>query len=173
MSNINNLRMGVCTVTYGGVSVGHTKGGVTFKYEPKFEDLMADQYGETPIDKVLTGENVTVEANLAEPQVTTLNIAMPAAANTHGSSSERLAFGTDTGYSSRSDAKALVLHPVDRAATDYSEDITLYKAVASDAVEIKYESDNQRVYAVTFTALVDETYGSGRRLGHIGSTDVS
>lgn len=172
MSSISNLRMGACTVTFGGVSLGHTKGGVTFTYSPKFEDLTADQYGDTPIDKVLTGEEVTIKVNLAEPQVAVLNNIIPAGGHT-SSTNERLGIGTDAGYSTRSDAKALVLHPVDRSSSDVTEDITLYKAISAEPVDLNYEVDKQRVFEITFTALVDETYASGRRLGHIGVTNVS
>lgn len=172
MASLTNLRMSACTVTYGGVSLGHTKGGVIFKYAPKYSDLQADQYGETPIDKVLIGEDVTIKVSLAEPQIAVLNSIVPAG-DYVGSTNERLGLGRDAGYSTRSDSKALVLHPVDRGATDYSEDVTIYKAVSSEPVDLNYEVDKQRIFEVTFTALVDETYASGRRLGHIGSTAVS
>lgn len=165
--------MGACSITLNGVSLGHTKGGVIFKYAPKYQDLQADQYGETPIDKVLVGEDVTVKVSLAEPQIDVLNSVIPSGDNVIGSSSQRLGVGRDAGYSTRSDALQLVLHPNDRSSTDYSEDITIYKAVASEPVELNYEVDKQRVFEVTFTALVDETYATGRRLGHIGSTAVS
>lgn len=173
MSNINNLRMSAATITFGGVSLGHTQGGVTFSYEPSTEDLLADQYGETPIDKVLTGETLTIQANLAEAVVGVLNSAMPAGAHALGGAGERLGMGTDAGYSLRADSKQLVLHPVDKAIGDTSEDVVIYKAVVADTVELNYEVDGQRVFEVTFAALVDETYASGRRLGHIGSTNVS
>ena len=172
MASLTNLRMDVCTLTFGGTALGHTKGGIVFKYAPKFKDITVDQYGETPIDKVLIGEEVTIKVNLAEPQVAQLNQAMPAGGHTVGASAERLAIGTDSGYSTRADGKALVLHPVSLGAST-AEDITIYKAVASEPVELNFEVDNQRVYEVTFTALIDETNGNGRRLGHIGSTNVS
>lgn len=174
MSNLNRLRMSACTITFGGTSLGHTKGGVVFKYAPKFEDLLTDQYGDTPIDKVLVGEDVTIKVNLAEPQVDILNVSMPADADVVGSgTTERVGIGADAGYSARADAKQLVLHPVDRAPTDYSEDVTIYLAISSEPVELNYEVDKQRVFEVTFTALISETYSNGRRLGHIGVSNVS
>lgn len=173
MSKIENLRMSAAALTYGGVSLGHTSGGVTFNYEPSTEDLTADQYGDTPVDKVLTGQNVTVVANLAEPVVGVLNAAIPAGLHSVAGAGERIGIGNDAGYSLRGDSKQLVLHPVDKSASDTSEDIVIYKAVVADSVELNYEVDGQRVFEVTFSALIDETYGTGRRLGHIGSTNVS
>jgi hypothetical protein len=66
-----------------------------------------------------------------------------------------------------------VLHPVNKAANDDSEDIVIYKAVSSEPIELPFKVDGQRTFSVTFTALVDEGYTSTRRLGHIGSTNIS
>lgn len=173
MSNINNGRMSAARLTYGGVNIGHTTGGVSFNYEPSTEDLIFDQYGDTPVDKILTGENVQIVANLAEPVVGVLNSVIPGGLHALGSGGERLGVGRDAGYSLRADAKQLVLHPYDKADDDTDEDVVIYKAVVAEAVELNYEVNGQRVFEVTFQALVDETYGAGRRLGHIGSTDVS
>lgn len=172
MSNIQNLRMSACTVVFNGQSLGHTQGGITFHYEPNLEDLMTDQYGKTPVDKVLTGENVQVVVNLAEPVVDILLAAIPSGQQV-SSTNKRLHFGRDSGFSLRTVAAQLVLHPVDKGSSDTSEDVVIYKAVVADTVELNYEVDNQRVFEVTFQALLDETYASPRRLGHIGSTNIS
>lgn len=173
MSNILNGRMSAASITFGGVSIGHTSGGVTFHYEPKTDPITFDQYGETPVDVIMHGENVQIVANLAEPVVAVLNSVMPSGSHSVGGAGERLGFGVDAGYSLRNDAKLLVLHPLDKSASDTSEDVNIYLAVVADTVELNYEVDNQRVFEVTWTALVSETYGSGRRLGHVGSTNVS
>jgi len=165
--------MGAASLVFGGVSLGHTSGGVTFHYEPNSNDITFDQYGTTPVDKILSGENVQIVANLAEPVLAQLNQAIPGGDYALGASGERLGLGRDAGYSLRADAKQLVLHPVEKSSTDLSEDVVIYKAVVADTVELNYEVDNQRVYEVTFQALVDETYGTGRRLGHIGYTNIS
>ena len=51
MSDISNVKMGVCSVTFGTTALGHTKGGVTVTYEPDIHDITVDQYGSTPAEK--------------------------------------------------------------------------------------------------------------------------
>lgn len=177
MPSLSNVKIGVCSVTLGGVDLGHTKDGVSFKIDRKFKDLTVDQYGDTPVDFALTGQEVTVEVPLAEVTLDNLNVAVPEGAHAQAGSGvtlkERLGIGTDSGYLLSADAKQLILHPTSKAAGDDTEDITLYKVVPVDAIALDYKIDAQRVVKVTFKALVSETYGSGRRLGHIGSANIS
>lgn len=173
MASINNVRIGHATLTFGGVSLGHTMDGVEIEFAREFEDLSVDQYGNTPIDMALTGQDVTIKVKLAEPNVSSLNVAIPEGGHASGGSGERLGIGTDAGYLLRTDSKQLVIHPAKNAASDDSEDITIYKAVSSEAVPTNFKIDEQRVFEVTFRALLDETYASGRRLGHVGPANVS
>jgi hypothetical protein len=77
MANIQNVRIGDVDVFLNEIHLGHTKGGVDFKFERSFEDLTVDKYGETPVDMALTGQNLTVEANLAEITNDVFNVAVP------------------------------------------------------------------------------------------------
>lgn len=173
MASISNVRIGAASVTFDGNSLGHTKDGVEFSFKRTFEDLMVDQYGETVVDKALKGQELTIKCYLAEPNTSNLSIAIPEGDYSVGDVSERLGVGTDAGDTLRQYAKELVIHPLKNADDDDSEDIVVYKAVSVEAVPMMYKIDSQRIIEVTFLALVDETNGSGRRLGHIGSAIVS
>jgi hypothetical protein len=173
MGNLDNVRLGACSIVFNSVDLGHTKGGVTFKIERELSEVTVDKYGSTPVDMVLTGQKATIEVNLAESQVANLNVAVPEGDYVTGTAGSRLNLGTEAGYSLRDDAAQLTLHPAENAAGDLTGDIVFYKAVSTDSVELPFEIDNQRVFKVTFTALVDETFGNGRRLGHIGLTNIS
>lgn len=173
MANLNNVRIGAASLTFGGVSLGHTLEGVEFEFEREFEDLIVDQYGNTPIDMALIGQNLTIKVRLAEPNVASLNVAIPEGSHASGSAGERLGVGTDAGYTLRGDAKQLVIHPLRNTSSDDSEDITIYKAVSATSVPTMFKVDEQRAWDVTFRALIDETYASGRRLGHVGPANIS
>jgi hypothetical protein len=173
MGKIENIRMGACGVIFDNVSLGHTKDGAEFQFERSFEDLMVDQYGETAVDKALTGQKLTVKVFLAEPSVANLHVAMPEQGHASGGNGERVGLGVDAGALLRQYAKELVLHPLKNAANDDSEDIHIYKAVSVETVPMNYKVNEQRIIEVTFQALVDETYGNGRRLGHIGPANIS
>src|SRR3989304_10451775 len=172
--DIRNLRIGVSNIVFNSVNLGNTKEGVNFVYEPDFADVTADKYGSSPIDMVLTGESLEIEVSLAEPSVRNLNRAIGASDLSTGSQGDRVNLGRSAGYSLRTNKAAiLVLHPVAHAAAVTNEDVVIYKAVPISAVEMNFEVDNQRIFKVTFKALIDETYGDGRRFGHMGLTNVS
>lgn len=174
MGTLADIRIGVCNIVYKGINLGHTKEGVTFRYEPELADLTVDQYGTTPVDLVLTGETLEVVATLAEPSIQKLDFALASAKKEIGASETRLDIGHDAGYSLRdSEAGVLVLHPIKNDAANLDEDVTIYKAVSNAAVELAYKVDEQRVYEVTFRALIDESYSDTRRLGHIGPANIS
>lgn len=173
MANIQNVRIGDCDVFFDGVHLGHTKGGVEFTFEREFEDLTVDKYLNMPVDMALTGQNLLVKAYLAEITNDVLNVAIPEGGYALGSADDKLGLGTDSGYLLAADAKALRLHPRNKAATDYSEDIYLHKAISVENVELAFKIDEQRVIETTFRALVDESQPNGSRLGRIGPANIS
>lgn len=165
---------GPCRLTYDGVDLGHTLGGVVFKAARDFTKVMADKYGSTPVDYVLNGTEVTIEVTFAQTEWYQLDKAMLETSSYDGAgTADRVDVGGETGYSLRQDAKQLIIHPLKNAATDYSDDITIYLAVSTGDIELPYKVDEQKAVQVTFTALVSEAYGAGRRLGHIGPSAVS
>lgn len=173
MANIQNVRIGVCSISFNGVDLGHTLGGVSLNYEPSHTDLKVDQYGDTPVDKALTGENLQVVARLAEVTLANLKKAIPAGELETGANGSKLEIGANAGKLMSTEAYQLVLHPIKNGASDYSEDVTIYKAVAVEALNLDYSYDNQRVVEVTFQALIDEAKSVGSRLGHIGVPSIS
>lgn len=172
--DISKVRIGACQITYKGVNIGHTLDGVELTFEREFEDLTVDKYGSSPIDKALTGNKLMAKFKLAQPDFASMNIANPEGEGADGTLGDRIGLGTDAGYLLRQDAGLLVLRPLKNVASvDDSEDIHLYKAVSAENVELSYKVDEQRVIEVTMEALIDETYGVGRRLGHIGPAIIS
>lgn len=173
MANIDLIRIGVCSVTYKSADLGHTKGGVTISYEPNIVDVGVDQYGSTPVDKILAGEKAQIKVRLAEQTAANLNVAMPGTEKETGAQGTKVEVGANAGKSLRALGGELVLHPIDKSAGDLSEDWTFYKVVAVDTVELNYAVEDQRIIEVTFEALVDETKSVGNRLGHYGVASIS
>lgn len=174
MADISKVTIGACQVTHGGVDLGHTLDGVELELEREFEDLTVDAYGSTAVNKALTGQKITAKFKLAEIDANRLNSAIPEAQHALGSSAERLGIGSQAGYLLRNDAKQLRLRPLRNvASSNDDEDVVIYKAVSVESVMLAYKVDEQRVIEVTMEGLVDETYGDGRLLGHIGSADIS
>ena len=171
--DILNVKIGVCKVTLDDTDLGHTKEGVSFSYEPDIADVGVDQYGSTPIEKILTGENLQIKLQLAEQTLANMKIAIPGGSHETGAQGSRLEIGRNAGYGLSNEAYELRLHPINNEDADLSEDVVIYKAVAVEAFEVGYKVDEQRVLEVTFQALIDEAKSVGNRLGHIGVDSIS
>lgn len=175
MANINSLYVAAGSrITLGGVDLGHTVDGAEVEIERELTEVKTDLYGNTPVDFVLTGQKATVKLKLAEIRPDILSYAIPESDYDVGASDDHLHFGTKAGYSLRDDALELVITPQAKNS-DNQRTITFFKAVSSDNVSFAYKIDEQSVYEVTFTALVDETRAAtdGRLLGRVGPSAIS
>lgn len=165
---------GPCRITFGGIVVGHTLDGVELTAKRNLTDVHVDRGGKTPVDMVLSGNDLQVKFKMAQADWDQWNIAIPETSSYDGSASrDRADFGADAGYSLRQDAKLLTIHPLKNSDTDFTQDVTIYKAVSSDDVTLPMKIDEQAIIEVTMRALYVEDYGTGRRLGHYGPADVS
>lgn len=172
--NIQNVTIGAATLTWGGNTLGHTLGGAKLIFDRKFTELEVDQYGKTPVELALNGQDLMIEVTLAEPIVDYIFNAIPESTELIGSQGrEKLGLGKDAGVGLRQFAKQLILHPNAKANTDVSQDVVVYLAVADQKFEMDYVVDKQRTFKVTFRALVDESRGNGFRLGQIGQDPIS
>jgi hypothetical protein len=163
-ASVDNVKLGVCEVTFNDVELGHTKGGVVLTYEPSYHDVSVDAYGETVVDKRLLGEKITAKVPLAESTLANLQVAMPMA-TTDGTT---LTIGSSVGDSLADEAKVLELHPVANAYDNLDDDFTMYKAVVTNTIELPYTNDGEQIIEVEFTALLDETKDDGNYLGAFG-----
>jgi len=167
MSDVTNVKVGPCSVTFNSVDVGHTIGGIEVVYSPQYKDIKVDKYGESIVEKVQTGEGLMVKCKLAESVYANIQNAIPLGTL---AAATRLTIGKEAGARLSSVAHELVLHPLENGAGDLSDDIVLYKAVIVNEVTIPYKYDEERVLEVEFFALVDESKSDGAILGLIGDS---
>lgn len=175
MADITKLTVGAGSlVTFGGVDLGHTVDGAEIEIERELTELKTDLYGNTPVDYVLTGQVARVKLRLAEIAPNTLKYVLPESDYDEGASDDQVHFGTKAGYSLRDDAYELVITPQGNNA-DGNLTFTFFKAVSTDNMTLSYKIDEQSVFEVTFTALVDESRSAtdGRLLGRMGPADIS
>ncbi len=167
MADILNVQVGVCTVTYNGVDLGHTQGGVEVSYEPTYHDVAVDKYGETVVEKYLTGEKFTAKVPLAEFTIANLRNAMPQSTFA-GAANARITLGNTAGVKAKAVAYQLVLHPQIEGTRRH--DIVMHKAYVSEQVTLNHKNDEEKIIEVTFQALLDETKSAGNYLGLIGDS---
>lgn len=175
MANISKLTVAAGSlVTFGGVDLGHTVDGAEIEIAREFTELTTDLYGNTPVDFVLSGQSASVKLKLAEITPGIMAYVVPEADYDLGASDDHIHFGSKAGYSLRDDALELVITPQGNNA-DGNLTYTFFKAVSTDNMTLAYKIDEQSVFEVTFTALVDESRNAtdGRLLGRMGPALIS
>lgn len=55
-----NIKLGVCRVSFGGVDLGYTKGGVDVSITTDTHEVNVDQYGDAPVNDIITSRRVEV-----------------------------------------------------------------------------------------------------------------
>lgn len=165
MADATKIALGVCTASFDGVALGHTKGGVECVYEPVWHDVKVDQYGDTIVKKRLMGEKFTAKVPLAEYTVANLGVGIPAG-TVVGTTVKRLDVGSSAGKSSDDLAAALVLTPVDATGAEHT--ITVPKAMVGSQITLSHVNDGERIIECTFEAIIDEGEADGARLFSIG-----
>lgn len=167
MGDITKVQVGACSVTYNGIDLGHTQGGVEVSYEPQYNDVMVDKYGQTVVEKYLIGEKFTAKVPLAEFTIANLRNAMPQATFA-GAANTRVTLGHSVGVAAKAVSYQLVLHPLNQGTRAY--DIIMHKAYVSSQIALNHKIDEEKLIEVTFEALLDETKSDGNYLGLIGDS---
>jgi hypothetical protein len=157
--NSDNISIGPCYVFFLGRHVGHTYGGVSVSITQNTYELKSDQYGETPVRVLDAGLVVEVTVNMTEATFDNLKVLFASATDV----TTYLTFGKPVGEPITTGE--LVLEPIDG-----SEVWQFYNAAPNvgGAVEVAFTTDNQRVYACKFVALIDDARVSGDQLFRIG-----
>jgi hypothetical protein len=155
----DNISIGPCYVYFAGTHVGHTFGGVTVSITQNTYELKSDQYGDTPLRVLDAGLVMEVTVNMTESTFANLKLLFASAVD----ETTYLTFGKPVGELVTTGE--LVLEPIDG-----SEIYQIYNAAPNvgGAVEIAFTTDNQRVYACRFMALIDDQRVSGDQLFRIG-----
>jgi len=160
----DNISIGPCYVFFKGTHVGHTFGGVSVSVTQNTYELKSDQYGDTPLRVLDAGLVMEVTVNMTESTFANLKLLFASAVD----ESTYLTFGKPVGEPIATGE--LVLEPIDG-----SEIYQIYNAAPNvgGAVEIAFTTDNQRVYACKFVALIDDARESGDQLFRIGGFSSS
>lgn len=158
-SNTQNVKLGVCRVSFGGEDLGFTKGGVEVTVETSTHEVTVDQMGETPINEYITSRTCTVNVPLAETTLENLVKIMPGATMITDATDDTKRYvevPTGVGSSLLKVAQPLVLHPVANAEEDKSDDFTIARAATAGALNYSYQLDEERIYTCEFKAYADE-----------------
>lgn len=148
--------------------LGLTEEGSVLVIEQSQVDLMAAEYGDTPIKKIHNGDRVRAELVLKQWDDTQLSLVIPTSVTGTGNSvwGGRLA-GID--LSGTDYAKRLRLHPQTQTNTATEDDnIYLHLAIPRPApIQARFIAREAALIAVIFDGIVDTTQTDGSRLYRI------
>ncbi len=146
--------LGPCQVTFDGVSLGETSGGVIFRHTEESRPVRVDQQGVTNVDELKVGVSCEVKVPLTRSSLAQLAKVIGNSVYTGGATLE---VGVVIGESLLDNAKQLIIKPIidSEVSTDESTWLTVYKAYPKADLEVTYDFENQRVYKVIFKAFPD------------------
>ncbi len=161
MSNthVKNIKLGACKVSFGGVDLGYTKGGVQVEVATETLKVTVDQHGQTIMSELVQGRNITITAPLAESVLKNMVDLMPG--STLNEDDNSVTITSAQGVNLIDVAKELVLTPQD--TTDYV--LTIPKAATAGNFTMTYQSDDVRVFSVQFTSYPDDDGVLGKMSG--------
>jgi hypothetical protein len=142
------LDLGPCDVIFNGSSLGATFGGVILRSEAIAQGIKEDAQGETDVDRVFTGRNVSVEVPLTRVGFATLQKVI---ANSAGGVTN-VVVSNPVGLAEYDNAKAMILKPVIDGVVSVTESqwLYLYKVHAEENSELSWDNSKQRVFKVIF-----------------------
>ncbi len=152
-SGAENIRLGTCNISYGGVDLGLTIGGVEVTVGTTTHETKVDQFGESIVEERITGRNVSAKVPMAETTIENLASIMPGATlvvKAGDPTKKKVVVKTGIGISLIGLAKELVLHPVNLPVNDKSEDFVIPLAATPGAISFSYKTETERVYNADF-----------------------
>lgn len=163
MGDATNIKMGTCNISFDGVDLGLTIGGVEVEVTTNTHETKVDQYGDTAANETIMGRSIVVKAPLAETTLANMADLMPGA-TLIGTGTEKVEVTTGVGVSLLTTAKELILHPIELLVSDLSEDLTIPLANTPGAMQFAYKYDQERVFMAEFKGYPDTngllfTYG--------------
>lgn len=153
---VANMELSPVRMIYKGVDLGGTLGNCAIAIEAKKAPIKADQMGETILTNRVSGQMMSITAELGEVQLKdNWKVCFPWI-NLITSGGNKLVYAdSQIGRDDVTDAGLLVLHPLSKADADKSSDYNIYKALSSGKSDIVYGPSGQAKLKVVFNVFPD------------------
>ncbi len=158
---LGNIESSACKITLDGSDMGHTQEGIGYEAGHLFRDRQVDKFGETVADVVQVGDFLRVTCRVSEETFANLQVVYPLGLT---ASSNKVYLGYSPGRKGSSVTSLLVLTSL--LASDTFQ-LKIFKALVREVAEVSVSVNDDRMWDVTFEALIDETQGEGKQLGSI------
>lgn len=157
-----NVKLGVCNITFNAVDLGLTKGGVEVEVTTETHKVIVDQFGNVPVNEYIIAREVKVRVPLAETTLENLVRIMPGATLVTDSvtpTKKKVEVKHATGVNLLDLAEELILHPAALPSIDKSQDFNVPLAMTAGAINYSYKLDEERIFNVEFMAYPNSTTG--------------
>lgn len=148
------------------VYLGLTQGGAKLTYEPEFHEITADQTGKAPLDDVLIGEKVSLEANVLDTSLEKIALVCPTGKKSKDG--KAVTFGQRVGLRATQHAGKLIVHPISVPLDDLSKDIIIYRTANTGGLELAYELEKEWVIPTKWKGYFEDFRKDGDNLFRIG-----
>ena len=168
----NEISVGAHRVFWGPAAgeteLGLTTEGSILRIAQEQITVQTEEYGASPVTKILGGESVVCELTLMQWDPVQMAIVLPGSVNAGGTS---LTFGKQAGVnlSGTAYAKRLWLHPITQTNTTIQiVGVFIHLAIPQVApIEARFNNEEPSVIGVVFEGIVDTTQTDGALLGEI------
>lgn len=162
-----NLELTPMRVTYKGVDLGATLGNCSLSIEIAKAELKADQYGETVLDRRVSGHKFTISTELAEVRLKdNWKIVFPHMDLVTSGGNKAGYFASKIGLADSASAGILILHPLALPDSDKSGDYKIYLAVSDEKSEVVYGPGEQVKLKMVWNVLPDFSVQPARFIFH-------
>lgn len=162
-----NIALSPMRVKWNGVDLGGTTDHVSLSIKYDTADIMVDQFGKSVIDKVVSGMHYSIKLTLSEiKNMDNWKVAFPSMHEIINGGTKSMYSDMQIGDHLLAKAQQLLLHPLENADADLSQDYLFYKAICVEASEVKYGPDKQSGLNVEFIVFPDTSVSPARYMTH-------
>lgn len=149
--------------------LGGTLGNVVISSKYTKAEMKADQFGETILNRRVSGFQMTVTTEFAEIKNKNLLKILYPHGTLVGAGEKAFDWKTNVGDDDLANSGVLTLHPLSRGSTDVNFDWTFWKACASAESEFTFGPTEQTKAKIVWNVLPD-TSVSPARFARLGDT---
>lgn len=168
MGSIANVRLGICSIVYNSVPLGHTKGGVELSVKNDVTEVTVDKYGSTPAAAFHKGTRVEVKTTLSEYDFTQMEQLINEASKAGNKASATITFGSP----SNGDTVTVDGHTFTKASSASGNNFSTAAELASLINALDTVDAANVTGTITVTAAAIGTQGNSIALSKTGSALV-
>ena len=163
-----DVQIGSCKVTFNSVDMGGVSGAITVSFQLETLEHRSEQFNMLEeIFIIFRGIRATVPIN--ESDLAQLTYAFPECTLTTATTKNKIAVG-GSNIRMSTYAHILKLEPV--YADDDNEDVTIYKAMVTQPMEVSYGM-SVRLWPLVFVGIRDSTKTDGNQLFLLGDSTAA